>query len=436
MSSLTKVKNILRVKLKYQLTGRIRMVGAFRYAYDHVYDIADPNKVNPRPELRELGIPRIQDPNAISPAGKELIFGVPEEAKEEIEIKELYIDALFEDVDIRIGRQLVFWGVSDFRITDDINPINFREFILRDIEDLRIPLWMGKMDYYYGDNNIELLLIPDIKFHEPALNGSEFEFFRRLPDDKVPETNINNTEWGVKIGGIKRGIEWSINILSVFDDFPSAFRLLRTDILCTNQATVSTVIFSPRHPRLTISGGSFRGILNRFVISGEAAYITGKYFGIDPGIKDCEDIANAGSRLIEFNRILGELQKDYVKGAIGTAFSVMGADIAIQLWQQYILNYDERIMEDGYQVSFSLFFRRPFYKERYIPQALVLYFVNGAQFLYRPKISYRYSDDIKFTIGMDIFAGKEGDRNRPGNLNFLGQFNNRDRVYMEIQYSF
>ena len=58
------------------------------------------------------------------------------------ELRELYLEIVYEDFDFRFGRQQVVWGESlGLRILDVINPQDFREFILDDFIDARIPLW-------------------------------------------------------------------------------------------------------------------------------------------------------------------------------------------------------------------------------------------------------------------------------------------------------
>ena len=56
------------------------------------------------------------------------------------ELRELYLDVLYEDFDIRLGRQQIVWGESiGLRILDVINPQDFREFILNDFIDAPYP---------------------------------------------------------------------------------------------------------------------------------------------------------------------------------------------------------------------------------------------------------------------------------------------------------
>ena len=49
----------------------------------------------------------------------------------------------------KLGRQIVNWGRSDtVRVLDVINPLDNREPGLVDIEDLRLPVTMARVDYF------------------------------------------------------------------------------------------------------------------------------------------------------------------------------------------------------------------------------------------------------------------------------------------------
>ena len=58
-------------------------------------------------------------------------------------LREFYWQYGDDAADWKIGKQQVVWGEADgLKLLDVINPQNFREFILDDFDDSRIPLWM------------------------------------------------------------------------------------------------------------------------------------------------------------------------------------------------------------------------------------------------------------------------------------------------------
>jgi hypothetical protein len=78
---------------------------------------------------------------------------VLEEYQSEAELGEAWLRGrLNRQTDLKLGRQIVVWGKSDnIRITDILNPLDNREPGMVDIEELRLPLTMARLDYYLGD---------------------------------------------------------------------------------------------------------------------------------------------------------------------------------------------------------------------------------------------------------------------------------------------
>ena len=67
-------------------------------------------------------------------------------------LRELYIDTLAGDTEVRVGKQQVVWGTADgIKLLDIINPTDYREFAQNTMEDSRIPVWMIKTDTPVGD---------------------------------------------------------------------------------------------------------------------------------------------------------------------------------------------------------------------------------------------------------------------------------------------
>jgi hypothetical protein len=61
--------------------------------------------------------------------------------------------------------------------------------------------------------------------------------------------------------------------------------------------------------------------------------------------------------------------------------------------------------------------------------AFIMYGINEQEFLIRPSVHYNISDSTNITIGADVFEG--GDENT-----LFGQFDDKDRLYVELKYSF
>ena len=66
--------------------------------------------------------------------------------------RELYADAVVGDWWIRLGKQQIVWGKTDFfRLQDLINPVDFgQHFFYDSFEDIRIPQWMASVQWKAG----------------------------------------------------------------------------------------------------------------------------------------------------------------------------------------------------------------------------------------------------------------------------------------------
>ena len=66
--------------------------------------------------------------------------------------RELYADGIIGDWWIRLGKQQIVWGKTDFfRLQDVLNPVDFgQHFFFDSFEDIRIPQWMLSIQYKAG----------------------------------------------------------------------------------------------------------------------------------------------------------------------------------------------------------------------------------------------------------------------------------------------
>jgi hypothetical protein len=417
----TKIMSVLRIEAHYTFSPQVQLT-VIPWAY---YDIA--------PDLEQIdSLSRIigprtvltENPSVAQIAGTDVgnLRGVDIENKN-AEFRELYLDAHFSVLDLRLGRQIVRWGVVEgARILDEINPLDFKEFILREVADRYIPRWMVKSDLYLGEWALEALYIPDLKFHKPASKTSQFEQFQILPGTVVPESNIENADWGIRLSKPFFGADLSASYYYMWDPFPASYR----SVFGLGGFGVSpTVDFQPRYTKVRVYGGTFSKSFGKLILSAEGALVRDKYFGTKLGV----DPAVPG----QF--IYGEIKRNYIKYAAGADFTVYSADLSLSVQQQKILNYDPNIIQREYDTVLSLFARKPFLNDRLIPSVLVLYFLVDNDYLLRPKIEYGLTDRLKLSFGLDLMVGDIGGP-LPGEFTFVGFFKNESRAEFDLTYSF
>jgi hypothetical protein len=351
------------------------------------------------------------------------------------ELRELYLDLRRDTLSGRLGRQQIIWGEAiGLRILDVVNPQDFREFILDDFIDARLPLWGARVDYTYNDWLFEGLVLPDFEANRPADEGSEFQFrnirgpalpirppFPPFPSVQVarvkePEDwRLSDATIGARITRVLRGMDLSLNYLYAWEDFPIPFRR----VLGPN-----TFLIEPSHPRLHLLGGSFNYAFDVFVIRGEGVMTLGRHFvSSDPNDSD-------GLRRREF--------LSYMLGFDWTVNDNLSANV--QFFQTAIFNKPSDIENETVNNALSLFLRADFWNETLFPQLLVLYGINFGDFLIRPQIRYDLTDLWSVTAGLDFFIGSRSGffgqfaaPVRPRDRHFTGR---NDRFFLEIKRSF
>jgi hypothetical protein len=429
-AGLVKVLNIVNLEPRYAFGPTAQLNARVRAYYDAAYDLVDVDTISPRKGPESILAGDIDTPEEVEAIRIANIRNV-EERRAGIELKEFYLDLHFRILDIRAGRQIVRWGVVEgARVTDEINPLDFHEFILRDVNDRYIPLWMLKSDLYLGETTLEGLWIPDLRTHEPAARESEWEQFRFLPGMNRPPKTVENSEWALKVSRLVGRWDLSASYFSTWDDFPAVFR---TVDVAPGFGESPTPEFTPRVGRLYIWGTTLSTSLGRAIVNAEAAWVQNKYWGtrlsaIDPTTGD--------PRVV-----LGEAQSDYFKYAVGVDFTCMGAECSFQVLQHRILNWIPIMIPDEIDTVYGAFFRKGLLHDRLVLQMLALFFQNDTEWLVRPRAEYAVTETLKLSVGVDYLRGSisdadPGDVPLPGQFHFVGFFKNNSRVYTEIQYSF
>lgn len=144
------------------------------------------------------------------------------------DLKDAYIQGtLTPSLDLKVGRQIVIWGKSDsIRITDVINPLDNREPGMVDIKDLRLNETMTKLDYYFGDYGLSVMLIHEPRLQIEAAFGSDYLprniFGQPILDSQFPERyqpgwDLKNTQYALSLDGRYEGwdLSWyAANVLN------------------------------------------------------------------------------------------------------------------------------------------------------------------------------------------------------------------------------
>lgn len=318
----------------------------------------------------------------------------------ETELGEAWLQGkLTRSVDLKLGRQIVVWGKSDnIRVTDVINPLDNREPGMVDIEDLRLPLSMARLDYYVGDWGLTALAIPEIRFNKNPAYGSDFyPYPTAMPYEAVPADGGNNTEYALAANGIFSGWDLSLYWGQLYDDTPHSVMVGSTPQL--------------QHSRLTMTGLAANAAVDNWLLKAELAYFNG----------------------LEYSSLPGQSMQrmDTLLGVEYSGFSE--TTLSLEVVNRHVANYDSALLSDGIvadEWQTALRYQGDFMHARLHLLALLSAFgddlADGG--FYRYSAAYDIADALTLTAGVVTY--------QKGNKIPFNGISNNDRIFIDLKYSF
>ncbi len=189
-----------------------------------------------------------------------------------ITLREAYLSYANAHVDLRAGRQIIIWGVADaLRLTDQISPMDYTEFLAQDYDDIRTPVNAFRLRLVRQAFNVELVCIPVSDFFTlptDERNPWAAHFDAPMPytfdlDSRKPKTRLRNVEFGGRLSVNLSGIDFSFCGLHTWNKMP-AFSY------AVDPAGASMTVVG-HYRRLTMFGADVSFPVGRFVVRGELA---------------------------------------------------------------------------------------------------------------------------------------------------------------------
>lgn len=358
----------------------------------------------------------------------------------EVDFQEVWVQgSLLDDLDLKVGRQIVNWGRSDsLRVLDVLNPLDNREPGLVDIEDLRRPVTIMKADYYLGSWALSAMAIPELRFDlNPPLGNDFAPVFSSLgtaeafvfPEDK-PDESFDNTEWAAALTGIFSGWDVSFHFARHWRDLPH-LRPVTTIIPNPppDPPDISMAGTELRHSRLTLVGSGANYTIGSWLVKAEIAWID----GVDYTTSTLVDLTPFGLGFV--NVPTGTVEKsrlDFMGGVEYYGFT--DTNIALEVVNRHIFGFrddmrplfgtQENLLETALRIT------RFFMNERLEVTALGIVFGSYAQDGSIVRLESRYDlRDALELIGGIVFYQK-------GDPPPFDTIKRNDRFFFEIKYSF
>ncbi|MDY6903965.1 MAG: DUF1302 family protein [Thermodesulfobacteriota bacterium] len=344
--------------------------------------------------------------------------------EDEAEIREAYIQgSLLPALDLKMGRQTVVWGRSEnFRVTDVLNPLDSRTPGLVDIEDLRLPVCMTKLDYYVGDFTITGIAIPEIRFNKmPVVGNDFFPLNEAQPDEEVPSPSLSNTEYAMAIKGIFHGWDASLYGAYFFNDEsfydPLGYEYTLVEVISLPGGGVQPIyeqdfVALRRHERLYMVGGAANATSGSWLFKTELAYTGGYKY------TSTED------------------EKEKLKWLVGLEYSgLKSTTVSLDLLQTWLNDFETRMMvlpDYAVETQFEAALRisRTFLHERLELVFFGLLRGGGGEDGAFERLSASYDFTDRLTGGIGALFYQDGDSITYDNIH------DNNRVYLDLTYSF
>ena len=333
------------------------------------------------------------------------------ELEKEAELREIYLEGSpFGNLDIKLGKQIVSWGVANsLRVVDVLNPTDDREFGMTDLEDIRLPINMTKLDYYIGDLKLEAVAVHEIKFNKSAPFGSDFNPSTQKINEVIPESSAENTEYGLALIGTFSGWDASLHWAQYFDD-TAHFKITKVTFI-PGLGAVPTL--EQRHSRLTMGGATLSIPSGNFIWKAEAAKLQGMEFAL---VTDKT-----------FSRT------DVLVGSEYSGWS--DTSLTLEFGVQHLNDFDVKLEESPDSQLEDRIATTVSFMQDYINQTLHLSLVgmmigksgqDGG--LNRMSLEYDVMDAFSVTGGVMLY--------QTGDNAYFKNLNENDRIFFEVRYSF
>ncbi len=337
----------------------------------------------------------------------------------DLELRELYVEGRAGPAWLRLGKQQVVWGQADgLKVLDVINPQTFREFIMPDFEDSRIPLWMANVEVPVGPTTLQLLWIPDPTAHDIPEPDAAFAFTApRLVGARAPAgvdvrlraadrpDAFRGSDLGARLAWRAGNWDLTANYLWHYEDVPVLRRSLALP------GGVPTVTVDPEFERSHVVGATASNTFGELTLRFEASYTV-------PRWQPTEDREDRD----------GVVRSDDLSAVVGLDWwGFRDTLLSLQVFPSLLVDDQPGVIRDRFDTSVTFLARRTFQNERLVTQAIWLHNLNDDDGMLRPQIRYELRDGLWAWLGADWFYGT-----RDG---LFGEFDERDRVVLGFEWS-
>ena len=327
-------------------------------------------------------------------------------------VREGYLDYSHGRCDVRLGRQIVTWGIGDLVFINDVFPKDWNAFFSgRPLEYLKVGVDGAKVHVTTPVLSAELLVLP--LFQPDNLpNPARFFFFDPFPDVRnrflqKPASTTGNAEFALRLYRRVAGSDVAFYAYRGYWRQPSFH---------PDQLPQPTAL-QGLYPRLAVYGASAQRNLGAGLLSVEAGYYDSgdDRRGSDPAIPNSQFRFLVGYQ----RQLAGDLT---VSGQYYTEtfrnYGVYGASLPpafpLQDRTRHLLT-----------LRLTKFLKYQTWKLSWFSFCSP----SDQDTLMIPEVWHAFTDRLSLTVGANIFAGRYP-------TTFLGQFRRNENLYVALRYDF
>lgn len=322
-----------------------------------------------------------------------------------VTLREAFLNWQENGWEIKVGRQIICWGVADgIRITDQISPMDYTEFLAQDYDDIRVPVNALRLGYGTSDFHIEGVFIPKSDFFilPTDRNNPWAVSVSGIPcniNDLQPGNKLKNSEFGARMTCYLSGIDFSLCALRTWNKMPA----LRPVDISDEYISVDAC-----YDRMTMLGGDVSIPLDKFVFRGEFAENLDELLSTRSGSPENANTANA---------LVG------VDWYPGDDWTVMA-----QYSHCYISNYTPRFSNYRNSGMASINIKKELLRNTLKLSAFGRFDCsNEGAFFIRFAGDYLLTDQITLTAGYDWFDAHAGS---------FAMYNKNSEIFAKAKFSF
>ncbi|MDP1900566.1 MAG: hypothetical protein Q8K96_08950 [Rubrivivax sp.] len=323
------------------------------------------------------------------------------------EVREAYVDYSTGAFDLRIGRQVITWGLGDLVFVNDVFPKDHEAlFAGRPLEYLKRGVDALKLGAYPDFASFELVLVPS--FRESRIpDARRFWLFDPMPGVTRRETaKPGQGDWALRAYRDVAGYDAALYLYRGFQRTPS----MRPDDLS------APTRISYFYPELSVYGASLSGRAGAGVLSLEAAYYDSRRdrAGTDFAVPNSQTRLLAAYQLQPWEDMSLNLQyyAERMRGW-GSYLAALPAGFpADKRWQHTIgLRATQFYLHQT--LRFSVY---------------ASYNTSNGDYFLNPELRYSFTDRIWGALGMNLFGGEPWGQ--------FGQLERDDNLYLQLRHEF